>query len=61
MQANCRAQIVTNDGKKKIVIYAQSAIAKDQEITYDYKFDKDSEGSLTCHCGAAKCRKFLNA
>ena len=33
-----------------------------EEITYDYKFDREEDRSnaIPCMCGALKCNKFLN-
>ncbi|KAJ3194687.1 U3 snoRNP protein [Irineochytrium annulatum] len=56
---NCNAKIITVDGLKKIVIYANRDISEGEEITYDYKFPLE-DIKIPCHCGAEKCRGFLN-
>ncbi|KAJ3211455.1 hypothetical protein HDU82_005813 [Entophlyctis luteolus] len=59
---NCNAKIITVDGQKKIVIYANKPVAEGEEITYDYKFPIE-EDKIPCLCGAqvhAACRGFLN-
>lgn len=56
---NCIAKVITVDGQKKIVIYAKRDIHVGEEITYDYLFPKE-ELKIPCHCGAVKCRGFLN-
>ena len=56
---NCFTKIVTDNGKKKIFIYAKKDIPVDQELAYDYKFPIE-EDKIPCHCGAASCRGTLN-
>lgn len=59
---NCTAKIIRVDGSKRIVIYALRDINKDEELTYDYKFERewDSEDRIPCLCGSAGCKGFLN-
>ena len=61
-EPSCTAKIIKVDGKKRIVIYALRDIAKNEELTYDYKFEreKDDEERLPCYCGAPSCKGFLN-
>ncbi|KAI9366040.1 hypothetical protein DFJ73DRAFT_619421 [Zopfochytrium polystomum] len=56
---NCNAKIITIDGCKKIVIYANRDIEEGEEITYDYKFPIE-EDKIPCFCGAEACRGYLN-
>ncbi|KAJ1549470.1 U3 snoRNP protein [Cladochytrium tenue] len=56
---NCNAKIITVDGGKKIVIYANRDIEEGEEITYDYKFPIEDD-KIPCFCGAATCRGYLN-
>jgi len=56
---NCRTQIVNDNGKKKIFIYAKRNIRVDEELAYDYKFPIE-EDKIPCHCGASACRGTLN-
>jgi histone-lysine N-methyltransferase SETD1 len=37
-------------------------IIKDEELTYDYKFDREigSTDRIPCLCGTAACKGFLN-
>ncbi|KAJ3285816.1 U3 snoRNP protein [Rhizoclosmatium sp. JEL0117] len=56
---NCNAKIITVDGQKKIVIYANKPVAEGEEVTYDYKFPIE-EDKIPCLCGATACRGFLN-
>lgn len=59
---SCTAKIIKVGGKKRIVIYALRDIAANEELTYDYKFERetDDEERLPCLCGAPTCKGFLN-
>ncbi|KAF3202142.1 histone methyltransferase set1 [Orbilia oligospora] len=59
---NCTAKIIKVEGTKRIVIYALRDIHKDEELTYDYKFEReiDSEERIPCLCGSSGCKGFLN-
>lgn len=52
---------MTVEGDKRIVIYSKRLIEKGEEITYDYKFNREDEASkIECLCGARNCQKYLN-
>ncbi|KAK7903749.1 histone methyltransferase set1 [Exophiala xenobiotica] len=59
---NCTAKIIRVGGTKRIVIYALRDIEKDEELTYDYKFERefDSDDRIPCLCGSTVCKGFLN-
>lgn len=59
---SCTAKIIKVGGKKRIVIYALRDIAKNEELTYDYKFERetDDEERLICLCGSENCKGYLN-
>ncbi|KAF8472784.1 hypothetical protein BDZ91DRAFT_449929 [Kalaharituber pfeilii] len=59
---NCTAKIIKVEGSKRIVIYALRDIAREEELTYDYKFERelDSEERIPCLCGSSGCKGFLN-
>ncbi|OMH81303.1 Histone-lysine N-methyltransferase, H3 lysine-4 specific [Zancudomyces culisetae] len=57
---NCTAKVIQADGTKRIVIYAKSDIAAGEEITYDYKFNRDESDRIRCLCGSVNCRGYLN-
>ncbi|CAI4210445.1 unnamed protein product [Parascedosporium putredinis] len=59
---NCTAKIIKVDGSKRIVIYALRDIALNEELTYDYKFEREigSLDRIPCLCGTAACKGFLN-
>ncbi|KAF4336159.1 histone-lysine n-methyltransferase H3 lysine-4 specific [Fusarium beomiforme] len=59
---NCTAKIIKVEGSKRIVIYALRDIAMNEELTYDYKFEREigSTDRIPCLCGTAACKGFLN-
>ncbi|KAJ5123440.1 Histone-lysine N-methyltransferase [Penicillium atrosanguineum] len=59
---NCTAKIIKVDGSKRIVIYALRDIERDEELTYDYKFEREwgSDDRIPCLCGSVGCKGFLN-
>lgn len=59
---SCTAKIIKVDGKKRIVIYALRDIDKNEELTYDYKFERETndEERIRCLCGAPGCKGYLN-
>ncbi|KAK4693292.1 [histone H3]-lysine4 N-trimethyltransferase SETD1, partial [Lecanoromycetidae sp. Uapishka_2] len=59
---NCTAKIIKVEGSKRIVIYALRDIGQNEELTYDYKFEREwgSDDRIPCLCGTAKCKGFLN-
>lgn len=61
-EPSCTAKIIKVGGMRRIVIYALKDIGKNEELTYDYKFERetDDEERLICLCGAPSCKGFLN-
>ncbi|KAF1816001.1 histone H3-K4 methyltransferase Set1 [Eremomyces bilateralis CBS 781.70] len=59
---NCTAKIIKVEGTRRIVIYAAKDIHKGQELTYDYKFEREfeSDDRVPCLCGSIACKGFLN-
>ncbi|KAG9206302.1 histone methyltransferase set1 [Epicoccum nigrum] len=59
---NCTAKIIKVDNSKRIVIYALRDIARDEELTYDYKFEREPnpDDRIPCLCGSVGCKGFLN-
>lgn len=59
---NCTAKIITVEKTKRIVIYALRDIAQNEELTYDYKFEREigSTDRIPCLCGTESCKGFLN-
>ena len=62
-EPNCYTRIVKVGGKPRIALYSKRSIEAGEEITYDYKFDREEDGSaarIPCQCGARRCSGFLN-
>ncbi|TVY75801.1 H3 lysine-4 specific histone-lysine N-methyltransferase [Lachnellula suecica] len=59
---NCTAKIITVEKSKRIVIYALRDIKMNEELTYDYKFEREigSTDRIPCLCGTVACKGFLN-
>lgn len=59
---SCTAKIIKVDGKKRIVIYALRDIEANEELTYDYKFERETNDAerVRCLCGAPGCKGYLN-
>ncbi|GAB7337597.1 hypothetical protein MBLNU457_g2902t1 [Dothideomycetes sp. NU457] len=59
---NCTAKIIKVEGTRRIVIYALKDVAKNAELTYDYKFEREFEATdrIPCLCGSVGCKGFLN-
>ena len=59
---SCTAKIIKVEGKKRIVIYALRDIEANEELTYDYKFERETndEERIRCLCGAPGCKGYLN-
>ncbi|KAH7166246.1 histone H3 methyltransferase complex protein [Dactylonectria macrodidyma] len=59
---NCTAKIIKVEGSKRIVIYALRDIAMNEELTYDYKFEREigSLDRIPCLCGTTACKGYLN-
>ena len=61
-EPSCTAKIIKVEGKKRIVIYALRDINANEELTYDYKFERETndEERIRCLCGAPSCKGWLN-
>ncbi|CAK7897388.1 histone-lysine N-methyltransferase, H3 lysine-4 specific [[Candida] anglica] len=59
---SCTAKIIKVEGKKRIVIYALRDVNANEELTYDYKFERETndEERIRCLCGAPGCKGWLN-
>jgi len=58
---NAKTDWIVIGPKKKIVIFATRNVTPGEEITYDYLFDLDEQDLVPCHCGAANCKRWMNA
>lgn len=59
VQPNCYTRVITVDGQKKIVVFANRVIEKGEEITYNYFFASET-ARISCNCGAPNCTGRLN-
>ncbi|KAK6462829.1 histone methyltransferase [Scheffersomyces coipomensis] len=59
---SCTAKIIKVEGSKRIVIYALRDIEANEELTYDYKFERETNDAerIRCLCGAPGCKGYLN-
>jgi hypothetical protein len=58
---NCFSRTVTLESDRKvIVIFAKRLIKRGEELCYDYQFPLDENDRVTCACGAAHCKGFMN-
>lgn len=59
---SCTAKIIKVGGMKRIVIYALRDIEANEELTYDYKFERETNDDerIRCLCGAPGCKGYLN-
>lgn len=58
-EPNCYSRVVAASGDDHIIIFAKRNIQEGEELTYDYRFASKDE-LLTCYCGCAGCRGFVN-
>jgi len=58
---NCHTQKWTVKGVPRIGVFASKDIAKGEEITFDYQFQRSGVGRVKCYCGSANCRGYLDA
>lgn len=59
VQPNCVSKTFKIDGIERILILALRKIVSGEELTYDYKFDKE-DSKIPCACASRKCKKYLN-
>lgn len=61
-EPNCYTRIIKVNGFGRISLYSKRAVDVGEEITYDYKFDREegAEDRIPCCCGAKHCSGWLN-
>ena len=52
---NCETQKWMVNGELCIGIYALEDIAPDEELTFDYNFERYGDNPIKCYCGTKKC------
>ncbi|KAL6752802.1 hypothetical protein V8C86DRAFT_1832704 [Haematococcus lacustris] len=60
-EPNAYTRIFTVEGVKHIGIYARRRIEAGEELSYDYKFQEETDPArkIACNCGARLCRKWM--
>src|SRR5664279_6527629 len=56
---SCEPNLYTCIVKNHILYMSKRAIRRGEELTIDYRFDKDI-GQVSCRCGAKHCRGVIN-
>jgi histone-lysine N-methyltransferase SETD1 len=56
---SCEPNCETRIEERRVMIYAQKDIKKGDELTFDYKFRKNSMREY-CRCGSESCRGYIN-
>lgn len=58
---NCFSRtIAIENGRKVVAIFAKRLIKRGEELCYDYLFPFDESDRVSCGCGAARCKGFMN-
>lgn len=56
---NCQTQKWIVKGRYRIGIFTTKFIAKGEELSFDYQFQRYGQEAQPCYCGTAKCRGFI--
>ena len=56
---SCNPNLIYVVKNERVFLYAKSNIKKDEELTFDYSFDRDEKKELCC-CKSKNCRGFIN-
>ncbi len=56
---NAETQKWTVNGELRIGFFSKRTIAKGEEITFDYKYERYGQVAQKCYCGAENCRGWL--
>merc|ERR1719322_2227674 len=49
----------TVDGELRVGFFAKRSIARGEEITFDYKYERYGQEAQKCYCGSGNCRGWL--
>ncbi|KAL0054427.1 hypothetical protein WJX82_008711 [Trebouxia sp. C0006] len=60
-EPNCQAEYWTVEGRECVGIFTIQTIKAGEEVTYDYHSICAGEPVVTCLCGSAECRGFLDS
>lgn len=58
---NCELQKWTVNGEFRLGFFSTRTIEALEEVTFDYKYDRDSDVAQECFCGADNCRGLIIA
>ena len=58
-EPNCETQKWTVNGRLRVGFFTIASIAKGEELTFDYQFQRSGEGAQPCFCGAESCRGII--
>lgn len=58
-ESNCATQKWIVKGRFRVGIFSTKFIAKGEELTFDYQFQRYGQEAQPCYCGTAKCRGFI--
>ncbi|XP_065185032.1 histone-lysine N-methyltransferase SETD2-like [Sycon ciliatum] len=58
-EPNCETQKWTVNGRLKVGFFTKRDIAADEELTFDYQFERIGEGAQECHCGTPSCSGYI--
>ena len=56
---SCDPNCIIKINDNKILIYSKKTIKKGEELTFDYRFNKNSFKEI-CNCGSKNCRGHIN-
>ncbi|KAI9026281.1 hypothetical protein DFJ74DRAFT_34973 [Hyaloraphidium curvatum] len=56
---NCATQKWIVRGRFRIGIFTTKFVAKGEELSFDYQFQRYGQEAQKCYCGTAKCRGFI--
>ena len=58
---NCNMEKWDVGKEKRMAVYTNQALAKDTELTFDYKWEAmGAEPQIKCYCGSENCRGFVD-
>ncbi|XP_076351789.1 SET domain containing 2 isoform X2 [Tachypleus tridentatus] len=56
---NCETQKWTVNGELRIGFFTRRAVKANEELTFDYQFQRYGKEAQKCFCGAEQCRGFI--
>ena len=59
-EPNCECMVYKVNGMERLAIWSKKMIKVGEEITFDYKFESNTDSEMKCFCGSKKCRGVWN-